>query len=134
MGVVKITATKDRIVLALDAAVCGEAVVTARVPLVCGDKAKKAAFEDGRIVAQQSCSLQNAAEVSLPRFAEAYDLLTCRFALTLDGSAVPGVCYVTDFSTDFSAINTPYPAVERPIGTWCNALEEDVDGLRFYIR
>ena len=42
MTVVKITATKECIVLALDSAVCGEAVITARVPLVCGDKAKKA--------------------------------------------------------------------------------------------
>lgn len=131
MTVTKITATKETIVLTLDAAVRGAAAVTARVPLVCGDKAKKAAFEDGRAVAQHSCTLQDSAEIVLPRFEGAYDLLTCRFALMVDGSAVPGVCYVTDFSDDFAVINTPYPAVERPIGTWCNALEEDVGGMRF---
>ena len=131
MSVVKITAAKENIVLTLDAAVCGEAVVSARVPLVCGDKTKKASFEDGRVVGRVHCGLRDAAEISLPRFADGYDLLTCRFALMVDGNAVPGVCYVTDFSADFAAINTPYPATERPIGTWCNALEEDVDGLRF---
>ena len=129
MKITNITATTEKILLTLDESAAGSAVLCARVPLVNGTQ-RGEGFASGRTVLRIE-QPADGAQLAMPRFAEDYDLLTCRFELALNGEAVPGVCYVTDFSEDFSRMNDPYPATERPIGTWCNALEEDVDGMRF---
>ena len=54
-----------------------------------------------------------------------------RFDAASAGEKVPGVCYVTDFADGFSQYNYPLPEIKRPIGTWCNAAEEDIDYMRF---
>lgn len=127
MKVLKITAFPQKIELTLDAAVQAEVQVQAFVPLVCADK--QADFEPGRAVLNWKNKV-NGNTVELSRY-ENYDLLICRFEAKIQGSTVEGIRYVTDFSEDFAAYQYTPPKLERPIGTWCNALAEDVDKMRF---
>lgn len=128
MKITRITAAPDQILLTLDAA-CDAAVhVSVCVPLICADPA--AEFTPGRTVFEWH-GVPADGVISLPRYAEQYDMLICRFDAASAGVKVPGVCYVTDFADGFSQYNYPLPEIKRPIGTWCNAAEEDIDYMRF---
>ncbi len=104
------------------------------VPLVCGNDSPdfvpgKVVFP-GRAVSCQTAAVQGE-YAEIPRFCGDFDQLVCRFSVTRNGIPIPGVCYVTDFSEDFSRWNYDPPIIDRPVGTWVTALPEDQEYLRF---
>jgi len=128
MNITAITASRDEICFAFSEAGYGELSVRAQIPLVCGKSSPD--FVPGRMIAEYTVSLQGD-KVSIPRKHGEWDLLVCRFTLSMQGEQIPGVCYVTDFAPGFSLYDYAPPEIKRPIGTWVTALPEDMDYLRF---
>ncbi len=127
MKVEKITTYKDRITLTCSGMAADTTLTAvARVPLVCGNS------PDDKYPGRVLMTVNEAGNtLTFPRFAEDYDLLTCRFEVTVKGEMLAGVKFVTDFSEDFSAANAAEPTMRRPVGTWVTAIEEDIDYLGF---
>lgn len=128
MKIITITASPDQIQIALDQSVNSTVHVSASVPVTCGDP--NANFIPGRIIFQQNI-VACAGILKLPRYENGYDMLICRYQVTVGEAVLSGVCFVTDFTEDFSRYSYDYPTIERPIGTWVSATPEDMDMLRF---
>ena len=108
--------------------------ICTHVPLVCGDNSPdffpgKVNFP-GRTVSCQTVE-RHGSYIEIPRFFGDFDQLLCRFSVKRNDTPIPGVCYVTDFSDDFSEWKYDPPKVDRPVGTWITALPEDQEYLRF---
>ena len=126
MRIEKITAYADTIQVCFAEKDIEDVKITAYVPLICAGEQK--GFEPGRSVCEWSGRVSGG-QASLPR-RPGYDLLICRFQAEAGGVFAEGVKYVTDFGPDFSQNNAPAPKIDRPVGTWCNASQEDVDYMR----
>ena len=127
MRIKKITAYVDKILISLEnisPTVYYTAV--ARIPLVHGDS------RDQKYPGQVLVSLQgNGGDICFPRYHLDFDLLICRFEITVEGQLIPGAKYVTDFEEGASQNTCTPPEIIRPVGTWVTALEEDIDYLGF---
>ena len=128
MKVLKIIAGVENIVIELEKNAEGFIDVCASVALTCG--VKEIEFTPGRAIWSQTCKIEKGC-VTIPRYAEDYDLLICRFTVRHEGQLLNGVRFVTDFSEGFSKYNYDYPMINRPVGTWVTAEPEDIDELRF---
>ena len=126
MKITKIIATKTQIQLYVDGATDGKICADAYLPLICGDKKQK---HIGELICTTLDVRENC--IVFPRHYNGRDLLTCRFEVNIDDSKADGVCYVTDFSDDFSLDSSPAPVIKKPIGTWVDAEESDYDYLGF---
>ncbi len=126
MRITAIEAYSDSIQVRLDSPVRGTLTGEALVPLVRG--------ETGRNTPSRAlCHVDSEGGDSLlfPRYAEDHDLIICRFAVSLDGEPVAGVCYVTDVAPEVSRGNTPRPPKGKPVGTWVTCPGEDMDYYGF---
>ena len=100
--------------------------VKAFVPLICGNS--KENKTPGRLVFECHPAWQDG--FVFPRFFESYDLSICRFEVELDGQILGGVRYVTDLEDGFSRDHLEFE-INKPVGTWVDATQEDVDLLGF---
>lgn len=127
MTVTAITAGVQEIRIRLAEDIPGTLAIEARIPLVCGKE--DPAFVPGRVVYAGTAPVKDG-EAVIPRYCGDFDMLVCRFTVTVQGTAADGVCYVTDFTEDFSLHDYDPPKTDRPIGTWVTAMPEDIDYLR----
>ena len=126
MRVVQIKVSKDSILIRCDADIPSGAFAQAFVPLTLG---KHGGETPSRKVFETS--IVEDGSLIFPRYAEDYDLLVCRFKVFLDGKALDGVRYVTDFSEDFSnGMNELLPK-GKAVGTWVTCPGEDMDFYGF---
>ncbi|MBQ8408414.1 MAG: hypothetical protein IJY39_06060 [Clostridia bacterium] len=102
------------------------AVAKAFVPLLCGNS--KENKTPGRLIFESNTTQKDG--FVLPRYIGGYDLSICRFEVTFGGETVGGVRYVTDFGEGFSKNDFSF-TVKKPVGTWINSTEEDMDLLGF---
>ena len=122
-----LTACASRIDIETDVAEVHDVTVRAFAPLI--DASGKDMSYPGRCVLQRRGTTQNG-RLSLPRN-EGYDLLIARFSVESDGEQAGGVRYVNDFGADFCPPRPMDPPPAKPIGTWCNASDEDVEAMGF---
>ncbi len=126
MRITEITAYRDRIAIRCDGIFSDGCVGRAYVPLVHGETGNKTpsrlVYETDRV--ENGCLI-------FPRYAGEYDLLICRFAVTVGGEEVDGVCYVTDLASDFARGERDIPPGDKPVGTWVTCSGEDMDFYGF---
>jgi hypothetical protein len=107
MKITTITVRKDTIDLEISCAAIGDLFeVTACVPVVCGDP--EATFSPGRIITRCQ-ETYTSGGLSIPRYAGAYDLIICAFAVFYRDQQVEGIRYVTEIDPIVSQYDFPYP-------------------------
>ena len=121
-----IEATAHHILIHLPDSLSGDPKGYARVPLVHGDTGRDTPT---RLV-WESTLVEDGCLV-FPRRVEDYDLLICRFTVTVDGHPLEGARYVTDLSADASAGHKDLPVKGKPVGTWVTCSDEDMDFYGF---
>ena len=127
MKVSNIIATADEIIIKIPRlSQNANAIVKAYVPLLGGNLTENKT--PGRLVFESKDAEKDG--FVLPRFADGYDLLICRFDVELACERLGGVRYVTDFGDGFSKHSFSF-SVKKPVGTWINSTEEDMDLLGF---
>ena len=126
MKIESITAYRDRMELLLSEPPQAPAVGYAYTPLVRGETGR-------RTPARLLCTSARAegSRLIFPRYADGYDLLLARFAVTVGGEEAEGVCYATDVTPEASCGDSPLPPKGKPIGTWVTCPGEDMDYYGF---
>ncbi len=129
MKVIAITAGAEAIRLQVQPACAAPVRVRAEVPTVNARRPE----EGGRVLYEAEMTAPDGVYV-LPAVCDGFLLSSARFTVFgPDGSRADGVRYVTDMEASYSKADVPFPQVERPVGTWLLASEEDIDfmGLGF---
>ena len=126
MQVERITAFSDHIEVMIKALPGGVVLGRACVPLTRGGTGR---HTPSRVLCETT--RVEGKTVIFPRCAEEYDLLICRFTVTVDGVELPGVCYVTDMAADACGGNLDLPPRGKPVGTWVTCPGEDMDFYGF---
>ena len=100
MRVLKIEATPEHIILSLDNANTGQAIVRESAPII--------SEKPGRVFSIAEYKIEDNA-IRLNRFDGAHDRLFSEFSVISDNKRVEGIRYVTDIADDIPANRGPYP-------------------------
>ena len=122
MRIEKIIAYQDRIEIHAEERMTAPAVGRAYVPLVHGETGNRTPAQ----LVYETCRVENGC-VIFPRFADGYDLLICRFLVTVEDETAAGVCYVTDIDSEVSRGNMPLAPKGKAVGTWVTCPGEEMD-------
>lgn len=127
MRITKIDACREEIRLAVDGYKGNVCRVRAELPVV---YARHPEIR-GRVLLEEDVIVTDGC-LRLPRKAQEVDLSTARFTVCgEDGEILPGVRFVTDFDRDYAKSDIPFPKVDKPVGTWLLASDEDMDFCGF---